>query len=51
MTRAAALLLFVLLAACAQPRAAVTIEAGPRGASVSPVMSGNLGGLNVRVSP
>ncbi len=51
MKRAAALLLVAVLAACAQPRAAVTIEAGPGGARVSPVMSGGLGGLNVRVSP
>jgi len=50
MIRALALCL-VLLAGCAEPRAAVTIEAGPSGTRVSPVVSGNLGGLNVRVSP
>ncbi len=50
MKRAGALLL-LLLAACSQPRAAVTIEASPSGTKVSPVVSGSLGGLNVRVSP
>jgi hypothetical protein len=46
------LLPFILaLAACTDPRAGIGIGIGPNGVSVSPVISGNVGGVGVSVSP
>jgi hypothetical protein len=47
--RWAAVLALLALAACSTPRAGVVIDAGPGGVSVSPRVSGNLGGLAVTV--
>jgi hypothetical protein len=42
-------LLLCRLAACAQPRAGVAIDAGSGRVSVSPSISGSIGGLSVSV--
>jgi hypothetical protein len=39
------------LAACSDPQAGINIGIGPGGVSVSPVISGNVGGVGVSVSP
>lgn len=49
MMRGVAFLL--LLAACSGPQAGVNIGIGPGGVSVNPVISGNVGGVGVSVSP
>lgn len=41
----------LLMSACTAPRAGVGIGIGPNGVSVNPVISGNVGGVGVSVSP
>jgi hypothetical protein len=43
--------LLLLLAACTDPRAGIGIGIGPGGVTVNPVISGNVGGVGVSVSP
>jgi hypothetical protein len=45
----ATLLALLALAACSEPRAGLAIDARPDGVSLSPSVSGNLGGLTVGV--
>lgn len=47
MTRLPALLLFLALAACSDPALTAGLTFGPGGVSVRPVLSGNVGGLDV----
>lgn len=48
--RLAAIVALSALCACSDPRVGASISAGAAGVSVSPTLSGNLGGLNVVVS-
>jgi hypothetical protein len=45
-----ALLAFVALAACTDPAVSAAVRFTPDGVAVSPVVSGNVGGLGVAVS-
>lgn len=47
----AALIALLLVAGCSDPYLGAGVGIGPNGVRVSPVLSGNLGGARVSVSP
>jgi hypothetical protein len=49
--RLAALAVFLTLAACTEPRLSAGLTIGPNGIGVTPVLSGNVGGVGVGVTP